>query len=96
VHGSLWRFTVDTPGCHYLRYLAFKQEGSEANLVCTDLCEKRALVLQESVVFLEGVVVKERPHRRYRDPMTIWRLARVLYLVVLPVYPQDRFGVLVL
>jgi hypothetical protein len=74
----------------------FKQEGSEANLACIDLCEKRALVLQESVVFLEGVVVKERPRYRYRDPMTIWRLARVLYLVALLVYPQDHFRVLVL
>ena len=84
--GSLWRFAIDTPGCRYLRYLTFKQEGLEANLVYTDLCKKRALVLQESVVFLEGVVVKERPRYRYRDPMTIWRLARVLYPVALPVY----------
>jgi hypothetical protein len=53
-------------------------------------------VLQESVVFLEGVVVKERPRRRYRDPMTIWRLARVLYPAALLVYPQDHFRVLVL
>ena len=44
-------------------------------------------MLPESVVFLEGVVVKERPHYRYRDPMTIWRLTRVLYPVALPVYP---------
>jgi hypothetical protein len=73
----------------------FKQEGSEANLTCTDLYKKRALVLQESVVFLEGVVVKERPRCRYRDPMTVWRLARVLYPAALLVYPQDRFGVLV-
>ena len=86
MRGSLWRVATDTPGCRYLRYLAFKQEGSEANLACTDLCEKRALVLQESVVFLEGVVVKERPRRRCRDPMTIWRLTRVLYLVALLVY----------
>jgi hypothetical protein len=53
-------------------------------------------VLQESVVFLEGIVVKERPRYRYRDPMTIWRLARVLYPAALLVYPQDRFRVLVL
>jgi hypothetical protein len=52
-------------------------------------------VLQESVVFLEGVVVKERPRYRCRDPTMVWRLARVLHLVALPVYPQDRFGVLV-
>jgi hypothetical protein len=71
VYGSLWRFTVDTLGCHYLRYLIFKQEGLEANLACIDLCEKRALVLQESVVFLEGVVVKERLRHRCRDPITI-------------------------
>jgi hypothetical protein len=96
VHSSLWRFTIDTPGCRYLRYLVFKQEGSEANLACTDLCKKRALVLQESMVFLEGVIVKERPRHRCRDPMTVWRLARVLYLVVLLVYPQDHFRVLVL
>jgi hypothetical protein len=95
VHGSLWHVTVDTPGCHYLRYLTFKQEGSEANLTCIDLYKKRALVLQESVVFLEGIVVKERPHYRYRDPTTVWRLARVLHPAALPVYPQDRFGVLV-
>jgi hypothetical protein len=95
VHGSLWRVAADTPGCRYLRYLTFKQEGSEANLACTDLYKKRALVLQESVVFLEGVVVKERPHHRYRDPTTVWRLARVLHPAALPVYPQDRFGVLV-
>jgi hypothetical protein len=53
-------------------------------------------VLQESVVFLEGVVVKERPRHRYRDPTTIWRLARVLYPAALLVHPQDRFRVLVL
>jgi hypothetical protein len=64
----------------------FKQEDLEANLVYTDLYEKRALVFQESIVFLEGVIVKERPRHRYRDPITIWRLARVLYPVVLPVY----------
>jgi hypothetical protein len=74
----------------------FKQEGSEANLACIDLYKKRALVLQESVVFLEGVVVKERPRRRCGDPTTVWRLTRVLYPAALPVYPQDRFGVLVL
>jgi hypothetical protein len=95
VHGSLWHVAVDTPGCRYLRYLVFKQEGSEANLACTDLCKKRALVLQESVVFLEGVVVKERPRHRCGDPTTVWRLARVLHPAALPVYPQDRFGVLV-
>jgi hypothetical protein len=53
-------------------------------------------VFQESIVFLEGVVVKERPRYRYRDPTTIWRLVRVLHPVALPVYPQDRFRVLVL
>jgi hypothetical protein len=37
-------------------------------------------------VFLEGVIVKERPHYRYRDPITIWQLTRVLYLVALLVY----------
>ena len=96
MRGSLWRVAVDTPGGRHFRYFAFKQEGSEANLACMDLCEKRALVLQESVVFLEGVVVKERPRRRCGDPTTIWRLARVLYPAALPVHPQDRFGVLVL
>jgi hypothetical protein len=96
VRGSLWRFAADTPGCHHVRHLAFKQEGSEADLACTDLCEKRALVFQESVVFLEGVVVKERLRCRYRDPVTIWRLTRVLYLVALLVYLQDHFRVLVL
>ena len=38
----------------------FKQEGSEANLAYTDLCKKKALVLQESVVLLKYVVVKGR------------------------------------
>ena len=74
----------------------FKQEGSEANLACTDLCKKRALVLQESVVFLEGVVVKGRPRCRGRDPAAIWWFTRVLHPATLPVYPQDRFRVLVL
>jgi hypothetical protein len=53
-------------------------------------------VLQESVVFLEGIIVKERPRYRYRDPMTIWQLARVLHPVVLLVYLQDHFRVLIL
>jgi hypothetical protein len=43
-------------------------------------------VLQESVVFLEGIVVKERPRYRYMDPITIWQLARVLYPAALLVY----------
>ena len=94
--GSLWRFAVDIPGrCHF-RHLAFKQEGSEADFAYTDLYKKRALVLQESVVLLEGVVVKGRPHCRGRDPATIWWFARVLNPATLPVHPQDRFRVLVL
>ena len=36
----------------------FKQEGSEAYLTCTDLYKKRALILQESIVLLKGVIVK--------------------------------------
>ena len=60
--GSLWRFTVDILGRRHFRYLAFKQEGSEADFACTDLCKKRALVLQESVVLLKGVIVKGRLH----------------------------------
>ena len=47
-------------------------------------------------MFLEGIIVKERLYYRYRDPITIWRLARVLYPGALLVYPQDRFRVLVL
>ena len=74
----------------------FKQEGSETDLACTDLCEKRALVLQESVVLLEYVVVKGRPRRRGRDPVSIWWFTRVLHPATLPVYLQDRFRVLVL
>jgi hypothetical protein len=61
VHGSLWRFAVGVPGRHYFRHFTFKQEGSKADLAGMDLCEKRALVLQESVVLLEGIVVKGRP-----------------------------------
>jgi hypothetical protein len=49
----------------------FKQEGLEANLTCIDLYKKRALVFQESIVFLEGIIVKERLYYRYRDPITI-------------------------
>jgi hypothetical protein len=63
VRGRLWRVTIDTPGGRHFRYFTFKQEGSEADLACTDLCKKRALVLQESVVLLEYVVVKGRPRR---------------------------------
>jgi hypothetical protein len=85
VRGSLWRFAADTPGCRYLRYLAFKQEGSEANLACTDLCEKRALVLEESVVLLEGVEVEGRPRCRCRDPAAIWWFIGVLHPAALPV-----------
>jgi hypothetical protein len=96
VYSSLWRFAVDTPGRRHFRHLTFKQEGSEADFACTDLCEKRALVLQESVVLLKGVVVKGRPHCRGRDPTTIWGFARVLHPATLLVHPQDRFRVLVL
>ena len=96
MHGRLWRVAIDTLGGRHFRYFTFKQEGSEADLVYTDLCEKRALVLQESVVFLEGVVVKGRPRCRGRDPAAIWWFTRVLYLVTLLVYLQDRFRVLVL
>ena len=96
MRGSLWHVAVDILGCYYLRYLAFKQEGSEANLACTDLCEKRALVLQESVVLLEYVVVKGRPRRQGRDPVSIWWFTRVVYPVTLPVHLQDHFRVLVL
>jgi hypothetical protein len=74
----------------------FKQEGLETDLACTDLCEKRALVLQESVVLLEYVIVKGRPRCQGRDPVSIWWFTRVVHLVTLLVYPQDRFGVLVL
>ena len=74
----------------------FKQEGSETDLACTDLCEKRALVLQESVVLLEYVVVKGRPRCQGRDPVSIWWFTRVVYLATLLVYLQDRFRVLVL
>ena len=74
----------------------FEQEGSEADLACTDLCEKRALVLQESVVLLKGVVVEGRPRCQGRDPVTIWWFTRVLYPVTLLVYLQDHFRVLVL
>jgi hypothetical protein len=74
----------------------FKQEGSETDLACTDLYKKRALVLQESVVLLEYVVVKGRPHYQGRDPVSIWWFTRVVYLATLLVYPQDRFRVLVL
>jgi hypothetical protein len=74
----------------------FKQEGLETDLACTDLCKKRALVLQESVVLLEYIVVKGRPHCRGRDPVSIWWFTRVVYPVTLLVYPQDRFRVLVL
>jgi hypothetical protein len=96
VYGSLWHFAIDTPGRRHFRHLTFKQEGSEADFACTDLCKKRALVLQESVVLLEGVVVKGRPHCQGRDPVTIRWFARVLYPVTLPVHPQDHFRVLVL
>jgi hypothetical protein len=54
-------------------------EGSEANLACTDLCEKRALVLEESVVLLEGVEVEGRPRCRCRDPAAIWWFIGVLH-----------------
>ena len=94
--GSLWRFAADTPGRRHFRHLTFKQEGSEADFACTDLCEKRALVLQESVVLLEGVVVEGRPRCQGRDPTAIWWFTRVLYPATLPVYLQDRFRVLVL
>jgi hypothetical protein len=87
VYGSLWRFAIDTPGRRHFRHLTFKQEGLEADFTCTDLCEKRALVLQESVVLLEGVVVKGRPYCQGRDPVTIWWFARVLYPATLLVYP---------
>jgi hypothetical protein len=40
----------------------FKQEGLETDLAYMDLCEKRALVLQESVVLLEYIIVKGRPY----------------------------------
>ena len=74
----------------------FKQEGSEADLTYTDLYKKRALVFQESVVLLEYVVVKGRPRCQGRDPVSIWWFTRVVYLVTLLVYLQDRFRVLVL
>jgi hypothetical protein len=61
VHGSLWRVTIDTPGGRHFRYFTFKQEGSETDLACIDLYKKRALILEESVVLLKGVVVKGRP-----------------------------------
>jgi hypothetical protein len=61
VHGSLWHVAVDTLGGRHSRYFAFKQEGSEADLACTDLCKKRALVLKESVVLLKYIIVKGRP-----------------------------------
>jgi hypothetical protein len=86
VHGSLWHVTIDTPGGRHFRYFTFKQEGSEADLTCTDLCEKRALVLQESVVLLEYVVVKGRPRRWGRDPVSIWWFTRVVHPVTLLVY----------
>jgi hypothetical protein len=53
-------------------------------------------VFQESVVFLEGIVVKGKPCCQGRDPVAIWWFIRVLYPVTLPVYPQDRFRALVL
>ena len=62
MHGCLWDVAVDIPGGRHFRDFTFKQEGLEADLACIDLCEKRALVLQESVVLLEYVVVKGRPH----------------------------------
>jgi hypothetical protein len=49
----------------------FKQESLEANLTYIDLYEKRTLMFQESIVFLKGIIVKERLHYRYRDSMTI-------------------------
>ena len=72
MRGSLWRFAVDIPGRRYFRHLTFKQEGSEADFAGTDLCKKRALVFQESVVLLKYVVVKGRPRRQGRDPVSIW------------------------
>jgi hypothetical protein len=96
VRSSLWRFAVGVPGRRHFRYFTFKQEGSKADLAGTDLCEKRALVLQKSVVLLEGVVVEGRPRCQGRDPTAIWWFARVLHLAALPVYLQDRFRVLVL
>ena len=53
-------------------------------------------MFQESVVLLKYVVVKGRPRCQGRDPVSIWWFTRVVYLVTLPVYLQDRFGVLVL
>ena len=53
-------------------------------------------MLPESVVLLEYVVVKGRPRRRGRDPVSIWWFTRVVHPATLPVHPQDRFGVLVL
>jgi hypothetical protein len=61
VRGSLWRFAAGAPGCSYLRYFAFKQEGTEADLAGTYLCKKGALVLTEAMVLLEGIVGEGRP-----------------------------------
>ena len=85
MYGSLWHVAADIPGGRHFWYLTFKQEGSETDLACTDLCEKRALVFQESVVLLEYVIVKGRPRCRGRDPVSIWWFARVTYIYIVPI-----------
>ena len=42
------------------------------------------------------VVVEFGPRCQCRDPAAIWWFTRVLHPAALLVYPQDRFGVLVL
>jgi hypothetical protein len=61
VRGSLWHFAIDIPRRRHVRHLTFKQEGSEADLACIDLYKKKALVFQESIVLLKGIIVKGRP-----------------------------------
>ena len=71
MRSSLWHVTTDILGGRYFWYLTFKQEGSEADLAYTDLCKKRALMFQESVVLLKYVIVKGRPRYQGRDPVSI-------------------------
>jgi hypothetical protein len=52
----LWRLAAGTPGRSYLGHLPLKQEGTEPDLACTDLCEKGALVFTEVTVLLQGVI----------------------------------------
>jgi hypothetical protein len=95
VCGGLWRLAVGVPRGSHFWHFTFKQEGSEADLACADLCEQRALVLTEAFVLLKGVVREGSSYGRRWGPVAIWRFPRRAFLLLtFLVYLQDLLWVL--